>query len=40
MSGWQHLIIAPILIPLVASAFLLFFDERQRVLKAMVSVLS
>ncbi|CAK7260070.1 MULTISPECIES: monovalent cation/H+ antiporter subunit D [unclassified Shinella] len=41
MSGWQqHLIIAPILIPLVAGALLLFFDERDRVLKAMISVVS
>lgn len=41
MSGWQqHLIIAPILIPLAAGALLLFFDERERVLKAMVSVVS
>lgn len=41
MSGWQqHLIIAPILIPLVAGALLLFFDERQRVVKAMISVVS
>ena len=41
MNGWlHHLIIAPILIPLIASAFLLFFDERRRVLKAMVGMLS
>ncbi len=41
MSGWQqHLIIAPIVIPLVAGALLLFFDERDRVLKAMISVVS
>ncbi|HEV7247046.1 MAG TPA: monovalent cation/H+ antiporter subunit D [Shinella sp.] len=41
MSGWQqHLIIAPILIPLVAGALLLFFDERERVVKAMISVVS
>jgi multicomponent K+:H+ antiporter subunit D len=41
MSGWQqHLIIAPILIPLVAGAALLFFDERERVVKAMISVVS
>ena len=41
MSGWQqHLIIAPILIPLIAGAALLFFDERQRVIKAMISVVS
>ena len=41
MSGWQqHLIIAPIVIPLVAGALLLFFDERERVLKAMISLVS
>jgi len=41
MSGWQqHLIIAPIVIPLIAGALLLFFDERQRVVKAMISVVS
>ncbi len=41
MSGWQqHFIIAPIVIPLVAGALLLFFDERQRVVKAMISVVS
>src|SRR5262249_4457529 len=33
-----HLIIAPILIPLLAAAMLLFIDERQRVAKAMVSL--
>ena len=34
MSGWQqHLIIAPIVIPLVVGALLLFFDESERVLK-------
>lgn len=36
----HHLIIAPIIIPLVTGALLLFFDERQRTLKAMISVLS
>jgi multicomponent K+:H+ antiporter subunit D len=41
MSGWtHHLIIAPILVPLVAAALLLFFDERQRVVKAMISLAS
>jgi multicomponent K+:H+ antiporter subunit D len=41
MTGWQqHLIIAPIVIPLIAGALLLFLDERQRVFKAMVSVVS
>ncbi|MDO1580472.1 monovalent cation/H+ antiporter subunit D [Rhizobium oryzicola] len=39
MTGWtQHLIIAPILIPLAAAALLLFFDERRRVAKAMISL--
>ncbi|TCL74924.1 monovalent cation/H+ antiporter subunit D [Rhizobium sp. BK251] len=39
MMGWtHHLIIAPILIPLVAAALLLFVDERQRVAKAMISL--
>lgn len=39
MNGWtHHLIIAPILIPLLAAALLLFIDERQRVAKAMVSL--
>ncbi|CDZ51534.1 monovalent cation/H+ antiporter subunit D [Neorhizobium galegae] len=41
MNGWtNHLIIAPILVPLVAAALLLFFDERQRVVKAMISLAS
>jgi multicomponent K+:H+ antiporter subunit D len=41
MNGWiHHLIIAPILVPLVAAALLLFFDERQRVVKAMISLAS
>ncbi|MDQ0135120.1 multicomponent K+:H+ antiporter subunit D [Neorhizobium galegae] len=41
MSGWtHHLIIAPILVPLVVAALLLFFDERQRVVKAMISLAS
>lgn len=39
MIAWtHHLIIAPILIPLVAAAVLLFIDERQRVAKAFVSL--
>lgn len=39
MIDWtHHLIIAPILIPLVAAAMLLFIDERQRVAKAFVSL--
>jgi len=41
MNGWSHhLIVAPILVPLVASAVLLFVDERRRVIKAMISLLS
>lgn len=39
MTGWiHHLIIAPILIPLVAGAVLVFFDERRRTLKALISI--
>ena len=39
MTGWSHhLIIAPILIPLVAAAILVFFDERQRTAKALISL--
>lgn len=39
MTGWSHhLIIAPILLPLVAGAVLLFIDERDRTLKALVSL--
>ena len=41
MTGWMHhLVIAPIVIPLLAGALLLFFDERQRMLKASISVVS
>ncbi|SFA76367.1 multicomponent K+:H+ antiporter subunit D [Rhizobium sp. NFR07] len=41
MTAWSHhLIIAPILIPLVAAAILLFIEERQRVAKAMVGLVS
>jgi len=41
MNDWtHHLIIAPILIPLLTAAILLFIDERQRVAKAMVSLAS
>jgi len=41
MNGWSHhLLVAPILIPLIASALLLFIDERRRVAKAMVSLAS
>ncbi|MBW9116994.1 monovalent cation/H+ antiporter subunit D [Rhizobium cauense] len=39
MTGWMHhLIIAPILVPLVASAILLLVDERRRATKAMISL--
>ncbi|MBL0373396.1 monovalent cation/H+ antiporter subunit D [Rhizobium sp. KVB221] len=39
MIGWiHHLVIAPILIPLVSGALLLFFDERRRTLKAFISL--
>ncbi|MGO4831242.1 monovalent cation/H+ antiporter subunit D [Rhizobiaceae sp. 2RAB30] len=36
----QHLVIAPILIPLITGALLLFFDDRERRLKATISVLA
>lgn len=36
----EHLVIAPILIPFVAGALLLFFEDRERRLKAIVSTLS
>lgn len=35
-----HLVIAPVIIPLVAGALLLFFDDRERRLKATVSLLA
>lgn len=35
-----HIIIAPILVPLIAGALLLFIDERKRTAKAIVSVLA
>ncbi|WP_439271637.1 monovalent cation/H+ antiporter subunit D [Pseudochrobactrum sp. HB0163] len=38
---WQsHLIIAPVLLPLVTAAVLLFYDERRRILKASVNLIS
>ncbi|MVA23098.1 monovalent cation/H+ antiporter subunit D [Agrobacterium vitis] len=41
MNGWaHHLIIAPVLVPLVASAVLLLVDERRRLTKAMISLVS
>lgn len=36
----EHLIIAPIIIPLVAGALLLLFDDRERRLKATISMLT
>ena len=36
----EHLIIAPIVLPLMAGALLLFFDDRERVLKATIAFLS
>jgi len=39
MMGWaHHLIVAPILLPLVMSAMMLFFDERRRRLKRVLSM--
>src|SRR5690606_20371598 len=40
MSAPSHLIIAPILIPLLAGALLLFFEDRERRLKDAVSILT
>lgn len=41
MSGvFHHLIIAPILVPFVTAAILLFIDERNRTAKAMISLAS
>ncbi|MUO80699.1 monovalent cation/H+ antiporter subunit D [Agrobacterium vitis] len=41
MNGWaHHLIIAPVLVPLVASAVLLLVDERRRMAKSMISLVS
>src|SRR5690606_33520360 len=41
MNFWaDHLIVAPIVLPLAAAAFLLFFDDRRRALKSTVSLLS
>ncbi|MBV0890942.1 monovalent cation/H+ antiporter subunit D [Paracoccus sp. Z118] len=40
MNGPSHLIVAPILIPLVAAAFMLLYDERQRRLKLGIGLLS
>ncbi|KQO78991.1 monovalent cation/H+ antiporter subunit D [Rhizobium sp. Leaf262] len=35
-----HIVIAPVLVPLIAGAILLFIDERKRTAKALVSVLA
>lgn len=40
MNWIDHLVVAPILLPLVTGALLLFFADRQRVLKAMISLVS
>ena len=41
MLNWQdHLIIAPILLPLVTAALLLLYDERRRVLKSAISIVA
>ncbi|WP_019172699.1 monovalent cation/H+ antiporter subunit D [Pseudaminobacter salicylatoxidans] len=41
MTGWaHHLIIAPILLPLVAGALLLLYDERRQFLKGVVNLIS
>jgi multicomponent K+:H+ antiporter subunit D len=34
----EHLVIAPIVLPMVAAALLLFFDDRERVLKATIAI--
>ncbi|KXF78476.1 cation:proton antiporter [Paramesorhizobium deserti] len=40
-AGWvHHLIIAPVVLPLAAGAFMLLFDERRRALKATISLVS
>ena len=40
ISAPQHLIIAPVVLPLLAAALLLFFDERERLLKATIAILT
>lgn len=41
MSGWlEHLIIGPILLPLVVAAGMLLLDERRRVLKGVLSLVA
>ena len=36
----EHLVIAPIVLPLVAAALLLFFDDRERLLKSTIALLT
>ena len=36
----EHLVVAPVVLPMVAGALLLFFDDRERLLKATVSILT
>jgi multicomponent K+:H+ antiporter subunit D len=36
----EHLVIAPVVLPMVAGALLLFFDDRERRLKATISILT
>lgn len=36
----QHLVIAPVIIPLLAGTLLLFFDDRERRLKATISIMA
>jgi multicomponent K+:H+ antiporter subunit D len=38
MNGWPHLVLAPILLPLLAGSTMLLFDERSRTLKAVINV--
>jgi multicomponent K+:H+ antiporter subunit D len=38
MTGWSHLVLAPILLPLLAGSTMLLFDERSRTLKAVINV--
>lgn len=38
MSGWAHLVLVPILLPLLAGSTMLLFDERSRTLKAAINV--
>ncbi|MBK3745733.1 monovalent cation/H+ antiporter subunit D [Paraburkholderia aspalathi] len=40
MDWTDHLVILPILLPLVTAALLLMFDERRRTLKSVISVIS